>query len=164
MRRLFIALTLAFYCHAAHASAPSPADDIMNDPEFQQQMQQMRQTIMSDPQKAQEMMQAMQSMNQCIETKLGKEGLSKIGQQGKEIDTEMRGMCGAGKRDEAEKLKKDYTAKMLDSPELKGMEACSKEHASKLPIPDMAKMQKRMMEKYQNLHICDYYASQAKHP
>lgn len=155
---LFLLLT-ALVTGASHAQAPQLTPDQQK--AYEQQMHQMQQ-MMSDPaqmEKMQAAMQAAQNMNQCIQEKIGVQGMEKIAGEGQALHAQTQSLCKAGQRDEAQKLQADYSKKITESPEYKGMKECSDKHANAFKdMPGVTQQMesiRKMEMQSQTTHVCD---------
>lgn len=128
------------------------ARDMMNSPEYQQQMQRamerMKQQGM-DPSKMQMMMnpkvmEAGMGMSACIQKTPGQEGLNRVSTKAQEMEKQVQALCKLGKKDEANAMQKDLSMKMLADPDMKAIQACAEQFKDKLNDPSVAEFRKQI--------------------
>ena len=102
----------------------------------------------------QRMMELAQKMQACME-QVDQAQLGQLEQRSKEFEAELKAVCDAGKRDEAQKKAMAYGKEMMDNPALGQMRKCGE-----MGQGMMAKMMPHMdfVEEdydYSNRHVCD---------
>lgn len=155
----------------ALAQSVSPEDvkraqQIMNSPEYKRQMQHMMRemkkqgmdtsTIEAAPPVNARTMEAAMGMRQCMDEKVGNEGMQRMSEEGKEVREKINALCAEGKRDEAEEVQREYAKTMMESKEYQGMKECGEKYKDIMDDPSMATMKKRVenMKHASPKHVC----------
>ncbi len=102
------------------------------------------------PEGMQDLMQQAQKAQACMEN-IDESQFDTLEQEGKNMQAEIKSLCGAGKRDEAQKQAISYSKKMMARPEMQKIQECSE--MLRGMIPDMPF--DNFEEKYKNQHVCD---------
>lgn len=184
--RITLSLITALIAFSALAQQPvTPADlqasqeelkramEMMNSPEYQQQMKQAMEAAkaqgydmggvqqqMMDPAVMQKAMQLGLEMNKCIEQKVGAEGMNRMNQWGQEHHAKTKQLCAEGKREQAVAEQIDFGRRMQATSEFHGMQSCANQYKDQLNAPELANMKKQMDTVTQSIqddptHICD---------
>lgn len=96
------------------------------------------------------MMQGMNKMQECMK-KVDQSALEKMKVRSEEFQDEVKALCSANKRDQAQDKALEFAKEMMQSKDMKQMQQCAK----------MAEgMMKTMpfnpeVEDYENKHVCD---------
>jgi hypothetical protein len=102
------------------------------------------------PEGMQDLMQQAQKAQACMEN-IDESQFDTLEQEGKNMQSEIKSLCSAGKRDEAQKQAISYSKEMMARPEMQQIQKCSE--MLRGMIPDMPF--DNFEEKYKNQHICD---------
>lgn len=97
-------------------------------------------------------MQKLQQMQQCMEN-IDQSQLQEIENQQQQYDTEVRGLCNSGKRDQAQQKAIAYARQMMNNPAIKAMQKCGE--IARGMMPEMPVMQ--MEKELESQHVCDAY-------
>ena len=102
----------------------------------------------------QNMMAQMQEMAACMQT-VDQNEVKALEKETNEFEAEMKGLCKAGKRDEAQEKAIEFSKKMLNSPALKTMRKCTEKMSASMKgkMPNMDP--EEMAKDYSNRHVCD---------
>ena len=128
MNRLIILAALYALTHAATAQNPSGMSE-------------------ADMQK---MMQGMQEMQSCME-KVDQSAMKRLGEESKRLDGEIKSLCAAGTRDEAQKRIVEFGMKAAKDPAMKAMAECGKKTQGMTPLMPYADAE----QDYSERHVCD---------
>ena len=120
------ALLAAMTSLTANAQAPDRA-------ELERLMEQARQMTPPDPAALQRMQEQALAFQACM-GQVDQGALQSLQVEGQKLGQELRALCGAGKRDEAEKRAMAYARKVSDSPTLAKVRACG-EQMKGMPMP-----------------------------
>ena len=99
----------------------------------------------------QQMMEQAKKMQECM-AKVDQSALDVLAVKSEKIHKEMKALCDAGNRDQAQKTAIAYSKEISTSKEMKAMKKCT-EMATNM-MQDMPMMQD-MDKDYKKLHICD---------
>ena len=102
----------------------------------------------------QNMMAQMQEMAACMQ-KVDQNEVKALEKDAKKFEAEMKGLCKAGKRDEAQEKAIEFSKKMLNSPVLTTMRKCTEKMSASMKgmMPNMDP--EEMAKDYSNRHVCD---------
>jgi len=100
-----------------------------------------------DQNQMQAMMQEMQKMQACM-SKIDFSEFESLQTEATIIETELKKLCQAGKRDQAQNKAVAYAHKVMKMPALIQMQECSKNSA-------MAELMKINIDDFQTRHVCD---------
>ena len=102
----------------------------------------------------QAMMQQMQKMSECM-AKLDQAELERLGAEGEKFSNEMKALCAAGKRSEAQSKAEAFGRRMIQEPAMKDLQRCSKmaEGAMRNMMPQNSF--EELLEDYKGKHVCD---------
>ena len=106
-----------------------------------------------------ESMQAIMGMSQCIQEKVGDEGMKRMQKAGEVAESVLGDLCRAGKRKQAVAYHAEMGRKMLESEDYQQIQSCSQQYAAALSDPGFAAMAQvanapKLPEKG---HLCDTY-------
>ena len=131
MFRIVVAAALGMLVH--NASAQNPAG--MSDADMEK------------------MMQGMQEMQSCMEN-IDQAAMERMGKEAEALNEEVKTLCAAGKRDEAQSRAMAYGMKMAKDPNMKAMAECGKKMQGVMPqmqnVPGAP-----TEEELKNRHVCD---------
>lgn len=131
MFRIVVAAALGMLVH--NASAQNPAG--MSDADMEK------------------MMQGMQEMQSCMEN-IDQAAMERMGKEAEALNEEVKTLCAAGKRDEAQSRAMAYGMKMAKDPHMKAMAECGKKMQGVMPqmqnVPGAP-----TEEELKNRHVCD---------
>lgn len=99
------------------------------------------------------MMQGMQEMQSCMEN-IDQAAMERMGKEAEALNEEVKALCAAGKRDEAQSEAMAYGMKMAKDPNMKAMAECGKKMQGAMPqmqnVPGAP-----TEEELKNRHVCD---------
>ncbi len=103
---------------------------------------------------AQDMMAQMQEMAVCMQS-IDQEKLKALGEESDAFEKEMKGLCNAGKRGEAQGKAIEFSKKMLNSSALKSLVKCTENvpASMKQMMPDMDP--EEIAKDFRDHHVCD---------
>jgi predicted lipoprotein len=103
---------------------------------------------------AQDMMVQMQEMAVCMQS-IDQKEMKALGEESDAFEKEMKGLCNAGKRDEAQSKAIEFSKKMLNSSAIKTMVKCTEKipASMKQMMPNMDP--EEIAKDYRNHHVCD---------
>lgn len=133
------------------AKAQQMVKQYQNDPRFQQQMRQVQQQMQKMDMKGAPAMDpgrlssAMQ-LSECLTKSLSEKEMQEMGRQGEALGKQIKALCDAGKKAEAEKVAMDYGNKMKSSKEYKTMKFCAEAHKDLYNDPTMSQMRTQMQQ------------------
>lgn len=107
----------------------------------------------------QRMMEQAREAQMCME-KVDRGALQAMAQKAEQMEVEIKNLCAAGKRDEAQQRGMKYGLEMSQSPVAKEMRRCSDLMAGAMAGFTSGQMGHSSMptaEELQNQHICDAY-------
>lgn len=133
---------------AAFAQAP-------NEAEMRKMMEQMQKQMAGggpDSAQMQKLMEQAAVMQQCMED-IDQASLDAMRVKGESLSREVKALCDAGKRDDAQERAIKYGREMSASPELKKMKECSAGMQDMLP--QLAAMIPQTAEDGEANHVCD---------
>lgn len=97
----------------------------------------------------QSMMQNAQKMQDCFEN-IDRSAIDRLKQEGNRAEAEIRALCKAGKRDQAQARAVEYSRTMRDSEEFKSIRKCGMMAMENMPL-----MTEKSMEEGEHGHVCD---------
>lgn len=101
-----------------------------------------------------DMLQQMLQMQNCIEEQVDINYFNSLGQDAEARAEEIKQMCLAGKRDEAQDAAIDYALSIQDNPNFKALKACMLEFGGDLP--GIADIEKGFdIQSLKDQHVCD---------
>lgn len=103
-----------------------------------------------DQQDMQAIMLEMQKMQECM-ADVDSSELKALEQRSKELEAEVKALCSAGKRADAQDKAVDFSKEIMASKAMQTMKACTADLAAMAPqmnIPDMT-------EELKQKHVCD---------
>ena len=102
----------------------------------------------------QRMMELAQKMQTCME-QVDQSQLEGLEQRSKEFEAELKALCDAGKRDEAQAKAMAYSKEMMDNPALKQMRKCGEMSQGMMTkmMPHMEIVEEDF--DYSKRHVCD---------
>lgn len=137
-----------------HAAQMKEAQQMMNSPEYKRQMQEamnhMKRQGMDTrgmdqmPKFSGAAMEAAMGMSQCMQEKIGKDGMNRMAEQGRALDAKVKALCAAGKTAEAARAREDYARQAMNSAEYKAMQGCAERYKELARDPTVIAMKKRM--------------------
>ena len=107
----------------------------------------------------QRMMEQAREAQMCME-KVDRNELQAMAQKAEQMEAEIKNLCLAGKRDEAQQRGMKYALEMSQSPVAKEMRKCSDLMAGAMAgfgADQMGHSNMPSVEEIQNQHICDTY-------
>lgn len=103
----------------------------------------------------QEMMQGMAQMAACMQD-IDQDRLDALAEEGKAVEQELKQLCSAGERDEAQAKAMEYGKKFMNSPEMNQLRQCGEMARQMLStIPDYSVYTDPESEEFENRHVCD---------
>jgi len=124
----------------AVSAAPAFAQTSLNQADMQAEMQQM--------------MAAMQAMQQCM-AGLDENSLQRLEARGDRMDGEIRALCAAGKRDEAQRKAVAFSAEFMSDPAARTMQACAERLAEQMESQMIPSMRFMDLDDESDTHVCD---------
>ena len=103
----------------------------------------------------QNMMAQMQQMQACM-ARIDQNEINALQQQGQRMETEIKSLCAAGKRSEAQNRAIAYGMQIAQSPAMQQMQECTKDMQAmmaQMPMPQMPYQD--FTEDSQPAHVCD---------
>ncbi len=131
------------------------AQQMLNSPEYQQQMKRaidrMKQQgidpakmgnmeMMMNP----KMIEAGMGMSACMQKNPGQEGLTRISKKAQDMERQVQAVCKLGEREQANRLQKELSLKMLADPDMIAVRACADQFKDKLNDPSLAEFRKQI--------------------
>ena len=96
------------------------------------------------------MMEQAQKAQACMQD-IDSSELNKLEQQGQQIEAEIKALCAAGKRDQAQSRAIAYSKEMMAMPTMQKMRECSELMRGMLPAMPFDDFE----EEFKNKNICD---------
>jgi hypothetical protein len=100
----------------------------------------------------QNMMQQMQQMQTCMQ-EINQSRLQEFEQRGKAVEREVKNLCAAGKRDEAQDKAMEFGQQVASDPDMQKMIECAKMMSSAMPA--MPYMGQASEADGASSHVCD---------
>lgn len=101
----------------------------------------------------QHMMQGMNAMQDCM-ARVDMAAMERLGEEGKQVETEVKSLCAAGKRDEAQDKAMAFGVKIAKDPDMRAMGECSRKMQGMMP--QMAQSPYAdLAEDDGSRHVCD---------
>ena len=100
----------------------------------------------------QNMMQQMQQMQTCMQ-EINQSRLQEFEQRGKAVEREVKNLCAAGKRDEAQDKAMEFGQQVASDPDMQKMIECAKMMSSAMPA--MPYMGQASEPDGSSSHVCD---------
>jgi hypothetical protein len=98
----------------------------------------------------QSMMQKMQEMQSCI-ANIDQAELKALEQRSEKMEAEVKDLCSAGKRDEAQQKAMDFGREVSDSPAVQTMKKCTAGLEGMMPDIGVGDI----LEELKDKHVCD---------
>lgn len=124
----------------AASASPAFAQTPLNQADMQAEMQRM--------------MAAMQAMQQCM-AGLDEDSLQRLGTRGEQMDGEIKVLCAAGKRDEAQRKAVAFGAEFMSDPSARTMQVCAERLAEQMESEMMPSMRFMDLDDDSDTHVCD---------
>ena len=105
-----------------------------------------------NPQQMQGMMQKVQKMQACMQN-IDQGQMKAIKQKGEQMGVEIKALCAAGKRSQAQAAVVSYGQDMMTNPTIQEMKKCAE--IMKGVAPDMMKMTEPYLEENSEVNVCD---------
>lgn len=103
-----------------------------------------------DQQDMQVIMQQMQEMQECM-ADIDTNELKALEQRSKQLEAEVKSLCSAGKREDAQDKAIDFSKEIMASSTMQTMKKCTANVASMVPQMNVPDMVEQLKEK----HVCD---------
>jgi hypothetical protein len=108
-----------------------------------------------DEAQLQGMLQGAAQMAACFQN-LDQDKLNALAEEGKGMQAELKQLCAAGERDQAQAKAMEYGLKFMNSDEFKQLQQCGEMAKQMMPqMPDYAKYADPNSEENANRHVCD---------
>gem|GEM_PF-363061 len=108
-----------------------------------------------DETQLQGMMQGAAQMAACFQN-LDQDKLNALAEEGKVMQSELKQLCAAGERDQAQAKAMEYGLKFMNSDEFKQLQQCGEMAKQMMPqMPDYTKYADPDSEENVNRHVCD---------
>jgi hypothetical protein len=105
-----------------------------------------------NPDDMQNMMQQMQKMQACMQ-EVDQSRLKEFEQQGQAVEREVKALCSAGKRDEAQDKAMEFGRQVATDPDMQKIMECGKMMSS--AMPKMPYMEQASEPDASSSHVCD---------
>jgi len=101
------------------------------------------------------MMQGAAQMAACFQN-LDQDKLRAMGEEGKAMQAQLKQLCAAGEREQAQEMAMGYGMKFIASEEFQKLQQCGELAQQMMPaLPDYAAYADPDSEENQNRHVCD---------
>ena len=100
----------------------------------------------------QDMMKVMQQVQECM-AQIDQNDLNELQVSAEKFKKEIDGLCGQGKRDDAQNKAMAYAKKMMNDPSLQQMKKCGEMAQGALPMMGITETFDE--KKYAERHVCD---------
>lgn len=107
----------------------------------------------------QAMMQQMQKMAACME-KVDQKRMKQLEKKATAFENNMKSLCSAGKRSEAQSQAMAFGKKMVDDPVVQQIQRCTKNMADSMKGMMPPNAIDEMVDDYNSKHVCDEINSQ----
>lgn len=97
----------------------------------------------------QQMMEQAQKMQECM-AKIDESGMEALGAKAEAMEREVKALCDAGKRDQAQKQAIKYGKEISAAPEMKQLQKCGEMAKGMMQHSPMMSM-----EELESRHVCD---------
>jgi hypothetical protein len=111
------------------------------------------------PQVTEEQMKAMQEYAQKMQACMANVDMQALEARASALEAEVKTLCAAGKRDEAQERATAYGMEMAQSAEMKGMRECADLSSPLLQPQPTAGVPDEVAEDVQSMHVCDSLGS-----
>lgn len=101
----------------------------------------------------QQMMQGMQAMQECM-AKVDMAAMERLGEEGKQLEAEVKSLCAAGKRDAAQDKAMAFAMKAAKDPSMQAMGECGRKMQGVMPPMGQAPYAD-LAEEDSKRHVCD---------
>ncbi|MES9969585.1 MAG: hypothetical protein ABW092_06090 [Candidatus Thiodiazotropha sp.] len=105
-------------------------------------------------QQMQQMQQMMLQAQECF-NKIDQSKLKELEAKGKKMETEIKALCKAGKRDKAMSTAMKYSKQMHNDPQLKEMRKCSEKMQGMMEAMPQPFIPSTSEDSDEDVHICD---------